>query len=120
VEAGNVFLEVTEKRQLPDFRFFRRDGIGAWQRQKKAPGEKAAFRGTKTLGGDILSPIQEPKWKFWFKTIGFTLTDVKLAGTRFTSAVDPGWTKVLVDGQPQTWPLRILRSQRVVKIEFIK
>ncbi len=55
-----------------------------------------------------------------FKTIGFSLHDIELAGTSFTITVEPGWTKVLVDGQPQTIPVRIPRSQRVVNIEFIK
>ena len=48
-----MFVEVAEKRQFPGFRFFRRGGIGAWQRQKKAPGEKTAklrFGGSR-LGG---------------------------------------------------------------------
>jgi uncharacterized protein (DUF608 family) len=55
-----------------------------------------------------------------FQTIGFTLTDVELAGTSFTVTVEPGWTKVLVDGQPQTGPVRIPRSRPAAKIEFIK
>ena len=55
-----------------------------------------------------------------FKTIGFSLHEVELAGTRFTVAVEPGWTKALVNGQPQTGLVRVPRSQRVVKVEFIK
>jgi hypothetical protein len=45
-----VFMEVTEKTQLPGFRFFRRGRIGVWRRQKKSPGEKTALRRTKTWG----------------------------------------------------------------------
>ena len=55
-----------------------------------------------------------------FKTIGFSLHDVVLAGTRFTVTVEPGWTKALVNGQSQTGPVQVPRSERVVKIEFIK
>jgi hypothetical protein len=65
--------------------------------KRRLPEKRLHFEGPRPWGGDIRSPIQEPKWKYWFKTIGFTLTDVELAGARFTSAVDPGWTKVLVD-----------------------
>ena len=60
-----MFVEVTKKRQFPGLWSFRRGGIGAWQRQKKAPGEQIALRRTKTWGADMLSPIQEPKWKSW-------------------------------------------------------
>jgi uncharacterized protein (DUF608 family) len=55
-----------------------------------------------------------------FKTIAFTLTDVELAGTRFTITVEPDWTKVLVNGQSQTEPVQVPRSLRAVKLEFIK
>jgi hypothetical protein len=55
-----------------------------------------------------------------FKTIGFSLHDVELAGTRFTVAVEAGWTKALVNGQSQTGPVLVSRSQRAVKVEFIK
>ena len=55
-----------------------------------------------------------------FKTIGFSLHDVELAGTRFTVSVEPGWTKALVNGQPMPGPVQIPRSERVVKVEFIK
>ena len=55
-----------------------------------------------------------------FKTIGFSLHDVELAGTRFTVTVEPGWTKALVNGQSQTGSVRVPRSERVVKVEFIK
>lgn len=48
VEVGDVFVEMTEKAQFPGFRFCRRVELGAWQRQKKAPGEKAALRRIKT------------------------------------------------------------------------
>ena len=43
VEVGDVFVEFTEKTQFSGFRFFRRVEFGAWQRQKKAPGEKTAL-----------------------------------------------------------------------------
>jgi uncharacterized protein (DUF608 family) len=55
-----------------------------------------------------------------FKTIAFTLTDVELAGTSFTITVEPDWTKILVNGQSQTEPVQVPRSQRAVKLEFIK
>ena len=45
-----MFVEVTEKRQFPRFGLFRRGGIGAWQRQEKAPEEETALRRTKTRG----------------------------------------------------------------------
>ena len=55
-----------------------------------------------------------------FKTIGFSLHDVELAGTRFTVTVEPGWTKALVNGQPQNAPVSVPRKQQAVRIEFIK
>ena len=55
-----------------------------------------------------------------FQTIGFSLHAIELAGTSFTVTVEPGWTKVLVDGQPQAEPVQVPRSQRAVKLEFIK
>jgi hypothetical protein len=50
VEVGDVFVEITEKTQFPGFRFSRRVEFGAWQRRKKAPGEKTALGGPR-LGG---------------------------------------------------------------------
>jgi len=55
-----------------------------------------------------------------FKTIGFSLHDVELAGTRFTITVEPGWTKVLIDGKPQTGPVEVPRSQHAATLEFMK
>ncbi len=55
-----------------------------------------------------------------FKTIGFALHDVELAGTRFTITVQPGWTRCLVDGAPQEGPVRISRNKSVVKLAFVK
>jgi hypothetical protein len=37
---GKVFVEITEKKQLLGFGFFRRGEIDAWPSQKTAPGEK--------------------------------------------------------------------------------
>jgi hypothetical protein len=50
VEVGDVFVEITEEAQFPGFRFLRRVEFGAWQRQKKAPGKKLRFGGSR-LGG---------------------------------------------------------------------
>ncbi len=61
--------------------------------------------------------------KFYFKpfrTIGFTLNDVELAGTRFTIKVQPGWTKALVNGTPQTGPVRLSRKQHTANLEFVR
>ena len=55
-----------------------------------------------------------------FQTIGFSLDDVELAGTRFTITVQPGWTKILLDGSPQTLPVQVPRTQKTVKLEFLK
>jgi uncharacterized protein (DUF608 family) len=55
-----------------------------------------------------------------FRTIGFSLHDVELAGTSFTVTVEPGWTKVFVDGQLQTGSAQCPRSAHKVKIVFIK
>ena len=55
-----------------------------------------------------------------FKTIGFALHDLELAGTRFTVTVHPGWTKVRVNGKRQTGAVQLPRSLRVVKLDFIK
>jgi uncharacterized protein (DUF608 family) len=55
-----------------------------------------------------------------FKTIDFSLHDVELAGTRFTVTVEPGWTKVLIDGKPQTGPVEVPRSQHAATLEFTK
>lgn len=38
-QAGGVLVKVTEKKQLPDFEFFRRGGIDVWQ-AKRRPQEK--------------------------------------------------------------------------------
>jgi Glycosyl-hydrolase family 116, catalytic region len=55
-----------------------------------------------------------------FKSINFSLQDIELAGTSFTVTVESGWTKVLVDGKPQTSTVQVPRSHRAVKLEFIK
>ena len=55
-----------------------------------------------------------------FQTIGFSLDDVELAGTRFTITVQPGWTKTLVDGSLATGPIQVSRTQKSVKLEFLK
>lgn len=55
-----------------------------------------------------------------FKTIGFALRDVELAGTRFTITVQPGWTRVLIDGKPQTGPVQMPRNRSVAKLDFVK
>ncbi len=55
-----------------------------------------------------------------FKTIGFSLHDVELAGTSFTVTVEPGWTKVLVNGKPQATPVQLPRSWRTARLDFIK
>ena len=55
-----------------------------------------------------------------FKTIGLALTDVELAGTRFTITVQPHWTKVRVNGKRQTGPVQLPRSLRAAKLEFLK
>lgn len=55
-----------------------------------------------------------------FKTIGFALRDVELAGTRFTVTVQPGWTRFLVDGRPQAGPVQVPRNRSTVKLDFLK
>jgi len=55
-----------------------------------------------------------------FQTIGFSLDDVELAGTHFTITVQPGWTKMLVNGIPQTGPVQMPRTQKAVKLEFLR
>ena len=55
-----------------------------------------------------------------FRTIDFALTDVELAGTRFTIKVQSGWTKVVVDGKPQTGPVQLPRDQRAYSVQFLK
>ena len=37
--VGEVLVEITDKKQLPDFWFFGRDGIGVWPSRKMRPGE---------------------------------------------------------------------------------
>jgi hypothetical protein len=49
VRAAEVLMEITEKTQLPGFRFLRRVEFGAWQRQEKSVGE-TALRRIKTWG----------------------------------------------------------------------
>ena len=39
VRAGEAFVEIVEKKQLPDFWSFGREGIGVWPGQKTRPGE---------------------------------------------------------------------------------
>ncbi len=53
-----------------------------------------------------------------FKTIAFSLHDVELAGTRFNVTVQPGWTKVLINGRPQAGPVQFPRGQRAVNLLF--
>jgi uncharacterized protein (DUF608 family) len=55
-----------------------------------------------------------------FRTIGFELHEVELAGTRFNITVQPGWTKVLVDGREQAGAVKLPRSQSVARLEFLK
>ena len=55
-----------------------------------------------------------------FKTIGFSLHDVELAGTRFNITVRPGWTKALVNGRRQTGPVWLPRSLHTANLEFTK
>ena len=55
-----------------------------------------------------------------FKTIGFKLHDVTLAGTVFDISVEPGWTKVMIDGKPHAGPVQLPRSTRAAKLEFVK
>jgi hypothetical protein len=38
--AGEVFVEITEKKKLPGFGFSQRDEIGVWPSQETDPGEK--------------------------------------------------------------------------------
>jgi hypothetical protein len=35
--AGEVFFEMAEKKQLPDFWFFGRGGIDVWRSQRRLP-----------------------------------------------------------------------------------
>jgi hypothetical protein len=59
VRAGDVFMEITEKTQVPGFRFLQWVEFGAWQRQKKAPGEKNCASEDQDLGAcDMLTRIQ--------------------------------------------------------------
>ena len=55
-----------------------------------------------------------------FKTIGFALHDVELAGTRFNVTVQPGWTRFLIDGVPQAGPVQVPRRRSTVKLDFLK
>jgi hypothetical protein len=65
VEVGDVFVEIIEKTQFPGFQFFRQVEFGAWQSQRRLP-EKELRSEEQDLGVcDMLSPIQEPKWKSW-------------------------------------------------------
>ena len=55
-----------------------------------------------------------------FKTVGFALHDVELAGTRFNVTVQPGWTRFLIDGRPQAGPVQCPRGRNTVKLDFLK
>jgi hypothetical protein len=53
VGVGDVFVKVTEKKQLPYFGFSRRGGIGVWWGQVTVPGGKRSQTlqsGDKELG----------------------------------------------------------------------
>ena len=67
VQAGDVFVE-SQKTDLPGSWFLRRVEFGAWQRQKKAPGKNCASEDQDLGVCDMLSPIQEPKWKSWINS----------------------------------------------------
>jgi hypothetical protein len=63
LEVGDVFVEITEKTQFLGFQFFRRVEFGAWQRKKRLPEKNCASEDQDLGVCDMLSPIQEPKWK---------------------------------------------------------
>jgi hypothetical protein len=53
-----------------------------------------------------------------FKTVDFSLRDVRLAGMALDITVQSGWTQVLVDGKPASLPLALPRNRAKAKIEF--
>lgn len=55
-----------------------------------------------------------------FKTIGFSLHDVELGGTKFAITVQAGWTHVLVDHNPAPLPIKIARTAKETLVEFLK
>jgi hypothetical protein len=51
--AGEVLTKMAEKKQLPDFWFLQRGGIGAWRAKRRLPEkefQKAAIRRSKGGG----------------------------------------------------------------------
>jgi hypothetical protein len=67
--GGEVFVKITEKKQLPDFEFFRRARSWRLANQKRAPGEKVP-KGcnseiNKVAACDRLNQVREPKWESW-------------------------------------------------------
>jgi hypothetical protein len=61
-----VFVQLTEKKQFPGSRFFRRGGIWPLAEAKKAPGEKTALRRIKNWRVVIrYAQSRSQKWKSW-------------------------------------------------------
>jgi uncharacterized protein (DUF608 family) len=55
-----------------------------------------------------------------FKTIGFAIHDVQLGGTDFNVTVQPGWTKVKINGKVQTGAVQVPRTAHRARLEFLK
>ncbi|MGA3326265.1 MAG: GH116 family glycosyl hydrolase [Terriglobia bacterium] len=55
-----------------------------------------------------------------YHTLDFRLDSVLLAGTTFTLQVQSRWKKALLNGKPSPVPVRIPRSTKVCRIEFVR
>ncbi|MDD4637244.1 MAG: hypothetical protein PHV66_06520, partial [Bacteroidales bacterium] len=55
-----------------------------------------------------------------FKTVDFKFGDIQLAGKKMNITVQAGWNRVLVDGKKVSLPVSIPRTNRPVKVEFLK
>jgi hypothetical protein len=55
-----------------------------------------------------------------YHSLDFRLDSVLLAGTTFTVHVQAGWKKALLNGTPSAVPVRISRSTKVCRIDFVR
>lgn len=55
-----------------------------------------------------------------FKTMDFKFSGLELAGMKLDVTVEAGWQRVLVDGSPVKFPVKISRIQKFALVEFLK
>lgn len=59
-------------------------------------------------------------WFEPFKSLDFAFHDIDLAGMKVDLTVQSGWTRATVDGKPAELPVKLPRSQKSARIEFLR